>query len=146
MQKLTLVRLQTSDQGTLGRLISHDGNFQCLTLELPWRENQFNISCIPAGTYPAKPQHSPRFNKTLYRLDDSETAPRSAILIHAGNTAGDTSKGYQSDAQGCILLGESTGLIGKQLAILNSKNAIKAFHQHNGGQPISIRIVDASNE
>lgn len=150
MQKLTLVRLQTSDQGTLGRLISHDGNFQCLTLELPWRENQFNISCIPAGTYPAKPQHSPRFNKTLYRLDDSETAPRSAILIHAGNTAGDTSKGYQSDAQGCILLGESLGTryAGglNQTMLLQSQSAIERFHNYLRGKDLELTILEAFDD
>ena len=142
MKKFTLVRLQTSDQGTLGRLISHDGNFQCLTLELPWRDNQFNISCIPAGEYHAEQKKSPRFGKKLYRLRDSETAPRSAILIHAGNFAGDTSKGYKSDAQGCILLGSHVGRIEEQRAVLQSVKVMDAFHAHCDGQPIHIRILD----
>ena len=142
MKKFTLVRLQTSDQGTLGRLISHDGNFQCLTLELPWRDNQFNISCIPAGEYHAEQKYSPRFDKALYRLRDSETAPRSAILIHEGNFAGDTKKGYKSDAQGCILLGTQVASFGGQMAVFDSVKAMNAFHAHCDGQPIHIRILD----
>ena len=142
MKKFTLVRLQTSDQGTLGRLISHDGNFQCLTLELPWRDNQFNISCIPAGEYHAEQKQSPRFGKALYRLNDSETSPRSAILIHAGNHAGDVKKGYKSDAQGCILLGSHVGQLTRQMAVLDSIAAMNAFNEHCDGQPIHIRILD----
>jgi len=44
----TLVRLRKSDQGTEGLLIY--SRFNCYSLELPWRDNRPNVSCILAGT------------------------------------------------------------------------------------------------
>lgn len=150
MQKLKLIRLKTNDHGTFGVLVSDDGRFMCWTLELPWRNNQANISCIPTGKYEAQRKHSPRFNKPLYRLNDSQTAPRSAILIHAGNYAGDTKKGFKSDAQGCILLGgelATRNLSGlKQEMILNSQYVMENFHNHMQGEDLELTILEAFDD
>jgi len=47
---LTLRRLTGGDQGTPG-LVLRDGELVCRTMELPWRDNRPNISCIPPGRY-----------------------------------------------------------------------------------------------
>jgi len=47
-----LTRLRQSDQGTEGILTVPELGFACFTLELPWRGNRPNVSCIPPGTYP----------------------------------------------------------------------------------------------
>ena len=53
---LYLSRLDDNGKETIG--YSHYSNgFDSLalnTLELPWKNNQENISCIPIGTYPFK--------------------------------------------------------------------------------------------
>jgi hypothetical protein len=54
---------------------------------------------------------------------------RTDILIHTGNFAGDTSKGYASDVEGCILIGLEKGELqngrGKmQAAVLKSRPAM----------------------
>ena len=49
MRDVNIFRLRRSDQGTEGLLVS--GDFHLKTLELPWRENQRQISCIPPGEY-----------------------------------------------------------------------------------------------
>ena len=48
--RLELVRKIFSSRSTIGDM-SIDGVPYCKTLELPWRDNANNISCIPEGAY-----------------------------------------------------------------------------------------------
>lgn len=70
--------------------------FNCVTLELPDRQNQRNISRIPAGRYRAIHHVSPRFGPSLWIKD---VPGRSEILIHLGN--------YFTNTRGCILPGRA---------------------------------------
>jgi hypothetical protein len=65
------------------------------TLELPWRDNARQISCIPTGLYSIMRRDSLKFGKCLAVRG---VPNRDGILIHAGNTVKDT--------HGCILVGE----------------------------------------
>ena len=49
---LLLRRTETSDAGTFGEMYDEDEHLVGVTVELPWRDNQTNVSCIPAGEYP----------------------------------------------------------------------------------------------
>lgn len=142
--KFKLIRLETSEQGTFGILVSEDFKFFCYTVEQPWLDNKFNVSCIPTGMYNAKIADSPRFGQQLYRLDDSQTSPRSAILIHVGNWGGDSSKGYKSSFEGCIGLGLGfTDSLQGQKAVLNSGEALNKFYDYTDKKDISIEIIEA---
>jgi hypothetical protein len=79
---------------TLGRLEYED--FHCFTLELPWRENNKNISCIPPGEYEATKYDSPKHGDVILLL---EVDGRDMIEIHSGN--------YTRQILGCILVGDS---------------------------------------
>ncbi len=118
---ITLQRQRTSDHGTEGILHISHLNVSFFTLELPWRENRGNISCIPTGTYEVCMRKSPRFG-LCYWVQNVEN--RSFILIHAGNFAGDTSKGLKSNVHGCILLGKKRGILAGQRAVITSKSAV----------------------
>lgn len=48
-------------EGTNGTLFSTRGNFLCHTIELPWKQNQRSISCIPEGKYEILPRFSKKF-------------------------------------------------------------------------------------
>ncbi len=95
----TLTREIFEDKQTLGTLKVFDtsGNviFECKTLELPWRDNKFQVSCIPNGSYKVVPRTSNKFYKHFHILDVDN---RSLILIHRGN--------YHSDILGCVLVGQ----------------------------------------
>ncbi len=80
-----LVRLETSIEGTFGKIIV-PGGFECFTAELPWRDNRSNVSCIPPGLYRCGIYKSRRFG-TVFHLTDVNG--RTYILIHTGNLAGD---------------------------------------------------------
>lgn len=137
MKQVTIVRLSTGDEGTFGRLETE--GYGCLTLELPWRENQRGVSCILPGSYPAVWALSPRFG-ACYHVEN--VPGRSDILIHSGNFAGDKSKGLKSDVEGCILLGRVLGKLSGQRVILQSRAARDAFAEHMGKEPFTLTIKE----
>ncbi len=137
MNTLTITRGPSTDEGTFGRAVLDSGE-EFDSLELPWHDNAPMVSCIPPGTYRAEKHHSPHFNRDLYELQDVEG--RSEILIHQGNWAGDKSKGFRSDVTGCILLGQETGMLAEQKALLRSKFALNDFHKATNGEPIQVVI------
>lgn len=88
------IRREISDpRGVQG--ILRCGEFSCYTLERPWLNNRPHVSCIPAGTYKGRILPSPHFGMDLPELLD--VPGRDQILIHAGNTVG--------DSKGCIMVG-----------------------------------------
>lgn len=64
----------------------------CHTLELPWKGNKRNISCIPEGIYPLRKRSSRKYRNHLI-LDEVEG--RDYILIHPANDA-------LKELRGCI--------------------------------------------
>jgi hypothetical protein len=97
---LSMVRTHKEMEQTKGELFVLDefANvlFRCFTLELPWKDNQRKISCIPAGRYKVVPRFSQRFNNHLHILDVPE---RTFILIHEAN--------FVHQLEGCIAVGAS---------------------------------------
>lgn len=80
-------------EGTNGILsINEEPVPLCYTIELPWRNNGVNISCIPAGTYVVKERYSPKFK---WHLHVQKVPGRSLILFHPANHA-------LLELQGCI--------------------------------------------
>lgn len=95
--KIKLYRLPTTEDGTYG-VLEIDGQPVCTTLEDSWKNNQASVSCIPPGKYNVVPHNSAKY-KNVWRVEG--VTNRSGILIHAGNTAADTT--------GCILVGSGFG-------------------------------------
>lgn len=135
---VNLYRLTRSDQGTRGKLYYDD--FSCHTLELPWRNNQRNISCVPPDIYKCTTRISPKFGLTYWLL---EVPNRTYILIHSGNWAGDVNKGFKTHVNGCILLGLSTGFLQGQWAVLNSRITVTKFMDIMDQQPFTLVIHDS---
>lgn len=79
--------------------------FVCKTLELPYRDNERNVSCIPEGFYDVVPRQSPKYGNHLHVTG---VDGRSLILIHHGNYVGSPNpKTGLPDIRGCILVGKS---------------------------------------
>ena len=96
---------QTEGELELYNEDTHEIEFKCKTLELPWIENLTNISCIPEGFYDVVPRTSAKYKKHFHVTD---VEGRSFILIHHGNYAGsDNPNTGRSDIRGCILVGKS---------------------------------------
>ena len=77
--------------GTNGK-ISYQGQLICQSVELPWRDNKRNISCVPEGRYVLVKRFHPKHGE---QLELSHVPKREAILIHPANFA-------MRELQGCI--------------------------------------------
>lgn len=96
---MNAILIRTTDDGkqTLGSLQLYEAGkelFRCVTLELAWKDNKANLSCIPKGFYVVKQYISQKFGRCFKILN---VLGRSDILIHAGN--------FNRDTHGCILVG-----------------------------------------
>jgi len=69
--------------GTNGTLYVN-GVKNCHTIELPWKDNRSQKSCIPEGTYKVCKRRSPRFGNHLQIADVPD---RDFILFHPANNA-----------------------------------------------------------
>lgn len=97
MKRAVLIRLNENKKQTLGRLFVFDGldiEFECCTLELPYKNNQRNKSCIPTGKYNVKTRVSEKYGEH-YLVENVEL--RDYILIHPAN--------YYTQLRGCIAVG-----------------------------------------
>ena len=86
MKRLVLLRTEYTIDQTHGLLLVLDGHdllYRCYTLELPWRNNMRNVSCVPTGTYRIVYEYSPRFKRHLWELKD--VPGRSECKIHTAN-------------------------------------------------------------
>ena len=138
MRHALLERFETSDQGTFGILRSD--SFMCFTSELPWRNNESQISCIPEGTYSVYWHNSPKFGP-CYKV---QGVPRRAeILIHSGNYVGDRLLNYRTNSHGCILPASKLGFLGKQKAGLLSVPAVQALNSFFNKETFLLEIKNA---
>ena len=123
---ILIARGRESKYGTFGRLIMPQ--FTCLTLELPDRDNQTNISRIPAGEYTARRVVTRR--PFSGRPDSFWLHPvngRTGILIHSGTWAGDVAQGLRTHSWGCILLGSKAAWVAGQPGLLHSRQTVWRF-------------------
>lgn len=140
-KEATIYRYNKSDQGTRG-IISAPGFF-CHTLELPDRNNQPNISCIPTGEYEClyvKIKRRIGGRRELYWLKHVDG--RTGVLIHAGVFAGDKSKGFKSNVLGCIQFGYEIGQLKGQQAIFRSRECIADFIEYMNKEPFKLIIKE----
>jgi hypothetical protein len=87
-------RAMSADADTLGELLIEGERAAC-TLELPWKDDAPNVSCIPLGTYTVKMMYSPHFKRDMPHV--LGVPGRTDILFHNGN--------HDYDSLGCVILG-----------------------------------------
>lgn len=133
MRIVYLIReAQRSDRDeTLGWLYADGRSFA--TLELPWRQNLPNVSCIPAGDYVTS--FLPRSASGKYRnvFHVTSVVGRAGILIHTGNVVAHT--------RGCILIGSKHGTLGGRRSVLGSRLALVSFTSLIERESFLLRIL-----
>ena len=136
MQNLTVNLTRTSNgvYETLGNLTAQNGGatFQCKTLELPYKGNQVDISCVPVGKYRVLRTFSWKMMKYTYELQN--VPYRSGIRLHSAN--------YFYQLKGCIALGDGFVDLNKdgQLDVKNSQNTLKSFEGFLQNKPFDLII------
>lgn len=129
MKRVVLERRELDFRSTFGILTA--GKVKFHTLELGWRLNAKDVSCIPEGIYPVVWEFSARFGRELFELKG--VSGRSEIKIHPAN--------LPSELNGCIALGRMKGQINGERGILQSRQAVTHFEQIMGTDPFEIEIV-----
>lgn len=108
-----VIRQKDNGVETLGDL--NYCTFKCDTLELPWKFNKKQISCIPVGAYLWK--KVPATAAIPYpHISILDVPGRDGICIHSAN--------YFTQLKGCIAVGDKEVDINKdgQTDVANSKN------------------------
>ncbi|WP_281638293.1 DUF5675 family protein [Flavobacterium marginilacus] len=77
--------------GTNGKLVCN-GKIICYTIELPWKDNASQVSCIPEGEYFVCKRYSRKFR---WHLEIMDVNNRNLILFHPANNA-------LKELKGCI--------------------------------------------
>jgi hypothetical protein len=95
-------------EGTNG-ILECEGKLICKTIELPWKNNETKVSCIPEGKYFIKKRYSKKFQ---WHLEVENVQNRSLILFHPANNA-------LKELNGCIA--PVTKLSGPGLGLMSSK-------------------------
>ena len=130
-----LTRFRKEEKSTLGAFVIYDVAkvWECLSLELPDRDNQPKISCIPEGTYQCKYTFSNHFQKFFYEV--LNVSGRAGIRIHPANFA-------QKQLLGCIALGKSHTDMDKDgsIDITDSRKTVAEFEKIMKHEPFKLII------
>ncbi len=118
--ELELIRTYYPD-GTNGKIL-YQGRLMMYSIELPWKENQAGVSCIPEGRYELVKRWSPKFDRHLLVLNVPQ---RKYILIHPANEALQELKGCIAPV--CLITGAGKGI--------RSRKALKTLMGLVGGAP-----------
>ena len=134
MKTVNLFRIKQDDIQTLGVLTCVDNKeiFVCRTLELPWKDNKSEISCIPDGDYNCTWNLSPAFGFDTYLVQG--VPDRLGIRIHSAN--------YFSQLKGCIALGDSHKDINLDgnLDVIHSGATVDYFNELMGHEDFLLKI------
>lgn len=135
---VTITRTYT-DKETFGDLVAYkDGKkFTCKTLELPWLNNQHNISCVPEGVYTCTWCFKGGIFGYVYQIQN--VPGRDGVLIHSANFAA----GKNVQLEGCVAVGSDFQDINGDgiLDIINSKITLKAFEDFMQRKNFTLHIT-----
>ena len=141
IMKVFLQRHWSDENQSTGTLLVLDKKgqpvFGSLCIERGDRNNQRNVSNVPAGTYPLVFEYSPRFGQLLWEL--KEVPNRSECKIHSANK--------WDQLNGCIALGLKLKDINNDgyFDVTSSRATMNAFHQVlKGITETTITIIDSS--
>lgn len=136
--KLNLDRFLRTARGIFGLLMVVEPTlgtrlFTCFTVERPWLNNENNVSCVPAGTYPLVFEMSEKFHRLLWEL--KAVPGRKEAKIHVAN--------FPEDLEGCIGLGDSLAFsVTKGHYVANSRTMLEAFHRVMAGRTTSSITIE----
>lgn len=128
MKRAILQRAESSIEGTFGKITAK--GLELYTLELPWRDDASNISCIPKGLYICRYTLSPRLRKFTYEVFGDKK--RSGIRIHSANMV--------CQLLGCMAPGQKIGTMDGVKAVFLSRPAVTQLEQYFERKPFELEI------
>lgn len=129
MRTVTITRYESSPDGVLGKVVT-DSGLQLYSLEREWKNNEQDVSCIPSGVYKCSIVDSPHHGK-VYGVH--EVPNRTNVLIHSAN--------WIRQLQGCLALGNATGVVLGINGIMGSRDAVARFMADLDNEPFILTIA-----
>jgi len=123
-------------EGTNGKLCDGE-QLVCSTIELPWRENQRMVSCIPEGRYELAKRYT---DKRGWHLLVKNVPNRSGILFHPANNALKELKGCIAPVSKVVGPGKGT-----QSKVADSRLKTLVFEAMDKGDSVFFIIQKANN-
>lgn len=107
------------------------------SIELPWKDNQHDISCIPEGEYICTPYTSPtKIPPNVFLLQN--TAPRTSVEIHVANFASDLKACIAPGLDFAIILNKHSNKV--EAAVSSSSAALEKLKVITNYQPFKLII------
>jgi hypothetical protein len=125
---LKLERMKYLKEGVFGHILDESGNQIAVTLEHSYVNGTTITAKVAPGTYTClrhTPNRLPYETFELQNVPDFQGKPVTGILLHIGN--------YNSDSDGCILLGTDIAYATSPVMIDNSKIAFEKFMELQAG-------------
>jgi hypothetical protein len=140
MREVYLLRHPDRGIQTLGALVAPDGReiFVCKTLELPWKNNEQQVSSIGVGSFLCKYTKSTRLSMLartdVYTYELVDVPGRTGIRIHSAN--------YFFQLKGCIALGAAHKDINldTHLDVVHSGTTVSNFNAIMKGEDFRLTI------
>ncbi len=129
MKRIKLIRFTRTANETFGEF-TFNGIPICCSIELPWRHNARNISCIPQGVY----RCTKRVANEKHVIDIYDVSDRTEIQIHIANKV--------SELLGCIAPGEKRGEMDRQPAVLSSSDAMWALWHCFPEEEFELEVIE----
>lgn len=133
--ELQLKRIASTSKQTVGHLFVKERKNHTIgiyaTIELPFLDNQKQISCIPVGDYTVKKRWSIKYGN---HLEVQNVPNRTYILIHSGN--------YFTQTKGCVLLGFYHAHLNpdNELDCVNSREALRSLLALLPDYPVKLTV------
>lgn len=124
-----LKRIKERDGGTFGVFLTPELNSICVSMELPWLENQHQVSCIPIGNYMVEQFTHDKLGRIFRILNVPD---RDYIYMHGAN--------WPTQIKGCIAPGMDYGEPNNIPGIIKSQDALHLLLALN---PSSIQIINS---
>jgi len=109
-------RKNKQTEGKLKVIVNNVTVYECICLELPYKNNQRRVSSVPEGVYDIVLEYSPAFKTVLWELKGVPN--RSECKIHVAN--------YVNQLNGCIAPGLKWADINKD-GLLDATDSKKAL-------------------
>jgi hypothetical protein len=114
-----------------------DGILHSYCIELPWKDNRPQVSCIPEGQYKLEKRSSEHFGHHLLVLDVRD---RELILIHPANDA-------KKELKGCIAPVTALTGVGTGTESRTAFNSLikKVYNGIDSGERAQLTIISPKN-
>ncbi len=124
----TLIRTAYTGFGTTGQIVNQIGLPICSSLELPWKENEKNVSCVPIGVYEIKldTRHKGQLSEILVWELVDVAGNRTQCQFHIAN--------WCSELLGCIAPVSSLTMLNGSLFGASSKDAFTKLMRSMGNK------------